>query len=245
MGDVESVELAEEPKWEWTTPNHVSFDTVAVFNRKSGCCKLEHYEQVFGVTLERDDMNAPWRFSASQPAEQGKTLAVENRSADELAEMLTMTQVADEKPAQATLDAALKGPSKYRDQYCEIPMMKPDERSTINNKAKSFWTRLGIVEQGNELKLSSVQVGMVKGDRLAELQALKDPCPKPLTAAQRALSVPKADGSGVWKIGDRVQCRYKGRNRTYPGKIADIKGNQLFVEYDDGDEEWTTAEMLK
>jgi len=311
VGEPESIELAAEPKWEWSSPNKVWFNTVAVFKSKNGCCELARYEQAFSVTLERDDMDAPWRFTNSQPAPQGKKLSAESYPAEALAKMLTMAQAADEKQAQArldalpkvsipsfkseeelalytykmlreakpdeleaylrrmysswffvagskivmhdegeakmktTIDAALKGPSTYRDQYCQIPMKKPDESTTFYNKAKSYWTRMRVVRQDGALKLSVVDVGMVKGNRLSELQALKDPCPKPLTAAQRALALPKADGKGVWRIGDRVHARWKGGKRLFPGKIADIKGTKALIKYDDGDQEWTTADMLR
>ncbi len=48
-----------------------------------------------------------------------------------------------------------------------------------------------------------------------------------------------------WKKGDRVLGNWEGRGKYYPGKIAGIMDDQYFIQYDDGDTEWTTAKYLK
>ncbi len=47
------------------------------------------------------------------------------------------------------------------------------------------------------------------------------------------------------KIGDRVQGNWKGQGRYYPGKISKIDGDRYFIQYDDGDTEWTTSKYIK
>ena len=54
-----------------------------------------------------------------------------------------------------------------------------------------------------------------------------------------------ADSSNLFALGSIVQCRWKGGHRFYPGKVTEIDGDRFHIHYDDGDEEWTTADMLK
>ena len=37
--------------------------------------------------------------------------------------------------------------------------------------------------------------------------------------------------------GDRVRCRWKGGATEYTGKVAEVRGDRLFIQYDDGDQE--------
>ncbi|GAB4192070.1 MAG: hypothetical protein OHK0022_06070 [Roseiflexaceae bacterium] len=46
-------------------------------------------------------------------------------------------------------------------------------------------------------------------------------------------------------IGTRVQCRWKGEKYFYRGTVTQSEGERIFVAYDDGDQEWTTASMLR
>ena len=57
--------------------------------------------------------------------------------------------------------------------------------------------------------------------------------------------MPRADGRGVWKAGDKMNCRHKARARLFAGVIENIKGNKLFIKYKDGDSAWTTAQFLR
>jgi len=43
-----------------------------------------------------------------------------------------------------------------------------------------------------------------------------------------------------WNVGTRVQCNWKGRGRYYHGTIGRKDGDQVFINYDDGDKELTT-----
>lgn len=46
-------------------------------------------------------------------------------------------------------------------------------------------------------------------------------------------------------IGDRVHCRWKGGPVYYPGRIAQKDGGKIYIEYDDGDVEWTTIAFVR
>ena len=47
------------------------------------------------------------------------------------------------------------------------------------------------------------------------------------------------------KVGDRVEARYRGRARAYPGRIARENGDGTYdVEYDNGDKEQGVAADL-
>lgn len=158
-----------------------------------------------------------------------------------------------EKEMHAAIKLAVGGKSKFKDQYCKTPLKK--ERGVFYNKIKSTWTRIRAIPgegkwvEGKKVpgtyKLNTLQVSIVKGDALARMKSMsKDMCPRELTAAEKALSIPRADGKGVWKIGDKVMSKYKGRNRWYAGKVAGIKDGKVFIKYNDGDKEWTTPNML-
>jgi len=43
-----------------------------------------------------------------------------------------------------------------------------------------------------------------------------------------------------WNVGTRVQCNWKGRGKYYPGVIGRKDGDQVFINYNDGDKELTT-----
>ena len=60
--------------------------------------------------------------------------------------------------------------------------------------------------------------------------------------ARLAASQMKALAIGV---GDRVFCRWKGRNQYYPGRVASATGDAIQVQYDDGDKEDTTVRMVR
>ncbi|MEM7102733.1 MAG: hypothetical protein AAF502_06310 [Bacteroidota bacterium] len=55
----------------------------------------------------------------------------------------------------------------------------------------------------------------------------------------------KSSDEKSFSLGDRIKARWKGGSTFYNGKIAKIKGSQYFIKYDDGDEEWTTAEFIE
>lgn len=46
-------------------------------------------------------------------------------------------------------------------------------------------------------------------------------------------------------IGDRVYCRWKGGDAYYPGKIANVVGAAIWVDYDDGDHEVTSIGLIR
>jgi len=46
-------------------------------------------------------------------------------------------------------------------------------------------------------------------------------------------------------VGARVNCRWQGGATYYGGKVTEIVGQALHVQYDDGDQEWTTVGMMR
>ena len=53
-----------------------------------------------------------------------------------------------------------------------------------------------------------------------------------------------ADGSSSLDLGSVVLCRWKGGPRFFRGKITDIERDRIHIDYDDGDKEWTTANLI-
>ena len=62
IGEVESIGLAPDSKFEWYTQNSVSFNVVAVYTKKGNGNRApnEHGEQTFEIRLYRDNIKADW-----------------------------------------------------------------------------------------------------------------------------------------------------------------------------------------
>ena len=46
-----------------------------------------------------------------------------------------------------------------------------------------------------------------------------------------------------YHVGDRVECNWKSGGKYYAGRVGAKEGSKLFINYDDGDKEHTTAAM--
>lgn len=46
-------------------------------------------------------------------------------------------------------------------------------------------------------------------------------------------------------VGSAAECRWKGGDRYFPGRIAAIDGDRIHIVYDDGDDEWTSKELIR
>jgi len=68
IGKIESIELANEPKFQWHTPNSVSFNVVAVFTKRTNDVGgRERIRQTYEIRLYRDDVKAAWKNLMSTP----------------------------------------------------------------------------------------------------------------------------------------------------------------------------------
>lgn len=62
IGKVESIGLADEPKFEWHTPNSVSFNVIAVYTeRTNDVGGREKVARTIRIRLYRDNVKAVWR----------------------------------------------------------------------------------------------------------------------------------------------------------------------------------------
>lgn len=46
-------------------------------------------------------------------------------------------------------------------------------------------------------------------------------------------------------VGTKIQCRWKGGDAYYAGKVSAVYGQALHVAYDDGDQEVTSVSMIR
>lgn len=68
IGKLESIKLAEEPKFEWHTPNSVSLNVTAVYmERIDDIGGKERVARVFQVRLYRDNTKSEWKNMISSP----------------------------------------------------------------------------------------------------------------------------------------------------------------------------------
>ena len=51
--------------------------------------------------------------------------------------------------------------------------------------------------------------------------------------------------SSVQSVSFKVSCNWKGGGTYYPGTIAKFEDGKYFIQYDDGDTEWTTASYIR
>jgi hypothetical protein len=79
VGKVESIGLSKEPKFEWHTPNSVSFNVVATYIKKGNgiYAPQERVSELFRVRLYRADMKSPWKsmHSVFQRTDPHKTVS--------------------------------------------------------------------------------------------------------------------------------------------------------------------------
>jgi hypothetical protein len=47
------------------------------------------------------------------------------------------------------------------------------------------------------------------------------------------------------KVGAAVECRWKGGQAYFPGKISQLEGDRAHIAYNDGDSEWTTIRLVR
>lgn len=52
-------------------------------------------------------------------------------------------------------------------------------------------------------------------------------------------------GQDTYVKGDKIEGNWRGNGRWYPGTIEEVKGDQYFIKYNDGDTEWTTANFIR
>lgn len=69
VGELEMLRLAEEPKFEWHTPNSVSFDIIAIYSEKVSYTGVEKVERIHRIRLYRDQVKQPWARLMSTPGE--------------------------------------------------------------------------------------------------------------------------------------------------------------------------------
>jgi len=103
VGDIKPIALAADPKWEWHTPNSVSFLVTTGFDAKVDNTTLEKKAVAYEVRLYRDKIKGPWLSFFSQTkseTSQGKT----THDADDLRAMKTLSMVDAERIAAKALD---------------------------------------------------------------------------------------------------------------------------------------------
>jgi len=61
VGGVESVKLAEKPRFEWHTLNSVSFTVIATYREKIDSTTMRRIAKPFRARLYRDSKTAPWK----------------------------------------------------------------------------------------------------------------------------------------------------------------------------------------
>ena len=101
IGDVEKLELAADPKWDWHTPNSVSFNVHAIYEEKVNNTDTEKYDRTYEVRLYRDGVKSPWKDNFHSSPREEKLLSKKTHKADDLEAMKTLGFVTLENKARA------------------------------------------------------------------------------------------------------------------------------------------------
>ncbi len=102
VGEVRTMRLADEPRWNWHAPTSVSFQMTTAYDAKTSDLDVASVEQDYEVRLYRDDYRGPWTNFISTGGEQ-RVLSTKRYSADEVRAMPTLGSLESERKAQAAL----------------------------------------------------------------------------------------------------------------------------------------------
>ncbi|MCI0637452.1 MAG: hypothetical protein L0Y72_27780 [Gemmataceae bacterium] len=47
------------------------------------------------------------------------------------------------------------------------------------------------------------------------------------------------------RVGAKIECRWKGGPNYFPGVLSKLEGERIHVNYDDGDQEWTSVRLVR
>lgn len=108
VGEVESIALAEEPRWQWVSMTSVSFNMNAVYNLKVSSTELSKVKQDYKVTFNSNEVKGQWTAFRTSNIGRRETISTETYTADELRAIPTLNEVLYEKEVQASFDALPK-----------------------------------------------------------------------------------------------------------------------------------------
>lgn len=104
VGEVESITLAEDPKWQWELMTTVRFNMAAIFKRKVNSTTLSKVKQEFKVTFSSDEVKGPWKSFRSMNSGSRETISSETFTAEELRAMPTLSDGLYFSDVQASFD---------------------------------------------------------------------------------------------------------------------------------------------
>jgi hypothetical protein len=104
-------------------------------------------------------------------------------------------------------------------------------------RGKKKWYAGEVTKVDGDVYSITYEDGDVE-DGVAEelIRAVEEAAPAPAPAA--------ATEDGKYAVGSKVECRYKGKKRYYPGRVAGYSGGEYAIDYDDGEKESGVAEEL-
>jgi hypothetical protein len=82
-------------------------------------------------------------------------------------------------------------------------------------------------------------------ERLADFARVQERLRPLLPGAGRPGGAAEVRDAAALQVGDRVEGNWKGLGRYYPGQITQKKSDNIHVQYDDGDQEWTTLDRVR
>ena len=108
-------------------------------------------------------------------------------------------------------------------------------RSPVGARALPFGEGDRVLAQDIDDYVYPAEIISAEGDRIM-LHFLDGP--------QRMLT-PERLRRFELRPGQKVECRWKGGPNYFPGTLKQLDGDRAHVQYDDGDEEWTSVRLLR
>ena len=108
---------------------------------------------------------------------------------------------------------------------------------------RKFYAGVVTKANGDETYSVTYEDGDVEDGVAGEMiRAIEEEAPAQTRA--RTLEPAAAAEEGKYAVGAKIECKYKGKKRYYPGVVAAYEGGAYNINYDDGERETGVAEEL-
>ncbi|MBN4077526.1 hypothetical protein JYT25_00070 [bacterium AH-315-C20] len=103
VGEIESIKLADKPRWMWHTVSSVSVNFEAVYRKKMSSTEVSKVKQIHTIRLYSDGYKQPWKNFMGSKSGSPEILTTETYTYDELENMKTFYELQLDKEASALM----------------------------------------------------------------------------------------------------------------------------------------------
>lgn len=145
-----------------------------------------------------------------------------------------------ERRLEDVLSRAFDGNSKYKDQYCEHPVVKHEQENMMElwNKLNDRKTRIAVVQEDGVFKINDIQAYVYLNDADARAAEAGNKCGEPIATAAPEIT--------QFSIGEGVEVQ--SRANWIPGTVTkkdDVFDNRYYVDYTNSGGSWVNADVMR